>query len=126
MDLNKLDCLSFLIASVCHDLGHDGYNNTYHVNSISKRAIDSNDGPVQEIFHSAELFRLLSKDKFNFCLNFTRNEFVLFRKRVIGLILATDMASHASHLSSLNAIISENEIKNGSNVNKLITEVDEN
>jgi len=46
LNLNNLDCLSFLIAGVCHDLGHDGYNNTYHVNAVSKRAIDSNDGAV--------------------------------------------------------------------------------
>ena len=113
LDLNKLDCLAFLIAGICHDLGHDGLTNTYHVNSISKRAIDSNDGPVQEVFHAAEVFRILYDDHYNFCINFEREEFILFRKRVIGLILATDMASHASHLSSLNSIINENQIKNG-------------
>ena len=59
------------------------------------------------------MFRILSNDKYNFCSNFKREEFVLFRKRVIGFILATDMANHASHLSSLNSIINENEIKNG-------------
>jgi len=97
-----------LIAAVCHDLGHDGYNNTYHVNAITSRAIDSNDGAVQEFFHAAELFRILSEDKYNFALNLSREEFVVFRKRAIGLILATDMANHASHLNSLNATISEN------------------
>ena len=43
LDLNKLDCLSVLIGAVCHDLGHDGYTNSYHVNKITDRAIDSND-----------------------------------------------------------------------------------
>jgi hypothetical protein len=31
-----------------------------------------------------------------------RDEFKLFRKRVIGLILATDMAKHAADLSAIN------------------------
>ena len=44
--LNRLDCLSFIIASASHDLGHDGFNNGYHVNAMTCRAIDSNDGAV--------------------------------------------------------------------------------
>lgn len=41
--LNKLDCLSMIVGAACHDLGHDGFTNGYHVNTISTRAIDSND-----------------------------------------------------------------------------------
>lgn len=41
--LNGLDLLSILIGCVCHDFGHDGLNNAYHVNKISKRAIRYND-----------------------------------------------------------------------------------
>ena len=46
LHLNKLDTLSTLLAAACHDLGHDGYTNGYHVNRITKRAIDSNDVAV--------------------------------------------------------------------------------
>jgi hypothetical protein len=46
-----------MTAALCHDLGHDGFTNSYHVNAITKRAIDSNDQAVQESFHAAELFR---------------------------------------------------------------------
>lgn len=59
LNLNMLDCLSFLTAAICHDLGHDGFTNSYHVNAVTQRAIDSNDVSVQEHFHSAELFRIL-------------------------------------------------------------------
>ena len=44
--LNKLDILSTLLAAVCHDLGHDGFTNGYHVNRLTKRAIDCNDVAV--------------------------------------------------------------------------------
>lgn len=54
------------MAGVCHDLGHDGYTNSYHVNAVTKRAIDCNDVAVQESFHASEMFRLLSLDQFNF------------------------------------------------------------
>jgi hypothetical protein len=46
LKLSKLDCLSMIIASMCHDLGHDGFTNSYHVNAITERAIDSNDVSV--------------------------------------------------------------------------------
>ena len=38
LHLDKLDCLSMLIGAVCHDLGHDGFNNSYHMNAILLRA----------------------------------------------------------------------------------------
>jgi len=72
LNLNKLDCLSFIIAAVCHDLGHDGYNNSYHVNATTQRAIDSNDVSVQETFHASELFRILSNESCNFTDQFSK------------------------------------------------------
>jgi hypothetical protein len=46
LELGMIDVLSFLLAAVCHDLGHDGYTNSYHVNAITIRAINSNDVSV--------------------------------------------------------------------------------
>lgn len=60
LKLNKLDCLSMIMASVSHDLGHDGFTNSYHVNAMTSRAIDTNDGAVQEFFHVAEMFRIMN------------------------------------------------------------------
>lgn len=85
-----------IIASMCHDLGHDGFTNSYHVNAITERAINSNDTSVQESFHAAELFRILNQGQFNFLEGLSRQEFKVFRKRVTGLILSTDMAQHAA------------------------------
>jgi len=60
---------------------------------------------VQESFHSAELFRILSQDKYNFLKELSKEEFKIFRKRVIGLILGTDMAKHFDELSKLKSIL---------------------
>lgn len=43
LELEKIDVLAFLIAGMCHDLGHDGFTNGYHVNTLSERAIRYND-----------------------------------------------------------------------------------
>lgn len=55
-ELDDLDCVSLLIAGVCHDYAHDGYNNAFHVNAITPRAIRYNDASVQENYHAAESF----------------------------------------------------------------------
>jgi len=117
LKLNLLDCMSLIISAACHDLGHDGFTNSYHVNAITNRAIDSNDVSVQESFHVAELFRILQQDQSNFAVNMSREEFKIFRKRTIGLILATDMARHAADLSSLNSMISEKNINGDGEIN---------
>jgi len=59
-DLNDLDVFSALVAAACHDFGHDGYTNQYHVNTISDRAIMCNDVAVQENYHAAEAFKILN------------------------------------------------------------------
>lgn len=46
LKLNKLDLLAFVTAGICHDVGHDGFNNAFHINAVSQRAIDSNDVSV--------------------------------------------------------------------------------
>jgi hypothetical protein len=42
-ELDHIDIMAFLIGAMCHDLGHDGYTNAYHVNTFSDRAIRYND-----------------------------------------------------------------------------------
>jgi 3',5'-cyclic-nucleotide phosphodiesterase len=42
-ELSDLDLVSVVAAAVCHDYGHDGFTNAYHVNSISQRAITYSD-----------------------------------------------------------------------------------
>ena len=92
--LNELDILSILTSAVCHDFGHDGFNNAYHVNAMSERAIRYNDQSVQENFHVAESFAILRQKQFNFLARFSNDEVRTFRKRMMGMILATDMARH--------------------------------
>lgn len=111
------------MAAVCHDLGHDGYTNSYHVNAITRRAIDSNDVAVQETFHASEFFRIMDNTDVNFLEELSRTQYKVFRKRVMGLILATDMARHVADMSAFNAILDEHDIKAGKNLEKLI-EVD--
>ena len=118
--LSELDLLSVIVSAVCHDYGHDGFNNAYHVNSISERAIRYSDQSVQENFHIAESFLILNNPTYNFMTDFSRDDFKTFRKRMIGIILATDMARHVSDLASFKSLIEQKGIKNGVNQSNII------
>ena len=42
-DLDWVDTLGLVVGGLCHDFGHDGYNNAFHVNALTDRAIRYND-----------------------------------------------------------------------------------
>ena len=115
-----MDLVSVVSAAVCHDFGHDGFTNAYHVNSISDRAITYSDQSVQENYHVSESFKILNQDQYNYLSTLSRNEYKTFRKRFIGIILATDMARHVADLARFKSIVEKNEIKQGENAKNLI------
>jgi hypothetical protein len=118
--LNELDILSAVIASVCHDYDHDGLNNAYHVNAISSRAVRYSDKAVQENYHVAESFAILNTPEYNFMKKYSRDDFKTFRKRMIGIILATDMARHVADLASFKNLLDAKQVKGGVNAEKLV------
>jgi len=118
--LSKIDILSFLVAGACHDFAHDGFNNAFHVNAMTERAIRYNDTSVQEAFHVAESFAIMQREDCNFLEKLTTDEFKVFRKRMIGCILATDMAKHAADLSALKGLVESHGIKGGENAEMII------
>ena len=121
-----MDLLSVVIASVCHDFAHDGLTNAYHVNRVSDRALAHNDQSVQENFHVAQSFKLLSQFEFNFMTAFTREEYLHFRKRMVGIILATDMSRHNKDHSTFKELLATKDITKGNeNIFNIIDKTDE-
>ena len=45
-ELTNMDSLACIIAGACHDFGHDGLTNAFHVTTFSERAIRYNDESV--------------------------------------------------------------------------------
>lgn len=62
----------------------------------------------------------MNEKKFNFLSEFSRDEFKTFRKRCVGMILATDMARHVTDLSSFKSLLEQRNIKNGENAKSII------
>ena len=68
--LNYLDLVSIITAAVCHDYNHDGFNNSYHVNFMTDRALRYHDKAVQENWHASESMKLLLQPENNFVESF--------------------------------------------------------
>eukprot|EP00929_Paragymnodinium_shiwhaense_P022474 TRINITY_DN14354_c0_g2_i1.p1 TRINITY_DN14354_c0_g2~~TRINITY_DN14354_c0_g2_i1.p1 ORF type:complete len:748 (-),score=170.25 TRINITY_DN14354_c0_g2_i1:30-2273(-) len=98
---DPLDQTSLILAAMCHDVGHDGRNNMFHVNAQDELAVMYNDRSVLENFHCATAFRLFMHDESaNFMMDFPRDQFKLFRVQIVDMILCTDMSLHFSKLTT--------------------------
>ena len=113
---NMLDILSILIAALGHDVGHPGYTNTFQINSNSDMALTYNDISCLENFHAAKLFKLERIPENNIFDKLSVMDYKTIRKRMIGMILATDMANHGKVMSVI-----KGRIGNANNNNNDIT-----
>ncbi|XP_012590418.1 PREDICTED: high affinity cGMP-specific 3',5'-cyclic phosphodiesterase 9A, partial [Condylura cristata] len=93
--LSQMDILALMTASICHDLDHPGYNNTYQVNARTELAVRYNDISPLENHHCAVAFRILARPECDIFANLPAEGFRQIRQAMITLILATDMARHA-------------------------------
>ena len=59
VELTYLEGASLIIAAMCHDVEHDGFNNSYHVNAGTERSMRYHDQAVQENWHAAVAVRLM-------------------------------------------------------------------
>ncbi|CAF2531099.1 unnamed protein product [Rotaria sp. Silwood2] len=92
----QLEITALLFAAVIHDFEHPGLNNNYLVKTKSDLALIYNDFSVLENHHSSSVFKLLRDKRLNIWSNMSPDEYRIFRSLVISLVLATDMANHAS------------------------------
>ena len=75
---------------------------------------------MQENFHISESFMILNDERYNFLSAYSRDDFKTFRKRVIGIILATDMARHVSDLANFTSLLEQKGISVGKNQENII------
>ena len=118
--LNYLDILSLGLASIAHDLSHPGYSNDYLIRSSNNLAINYNDIHVLENFHISEMYHILQNNQdnnTNIFSNLQIEDYRFVRKRIIDLILATDMQNHAKICSLMKNFEYKNEKENNHNQN---------
>jgi len=110
--LDDEEILILLVAAICHDLDHPGYNNMYQVNAKTDLALRYNDISPLENHHCAIAFRILENPECNILKNLSSDTFKYVREGIIQCILATDMARHSEILNTFKYVIPEFDIKN--------------
>ena len=107
-----LDILSMVISAIGHDVGHNGKNNNFHINSRSVYAMTYHDKSCLENFHIYLIFNILKKEENNILIVHKPEDFKIIRKRVIESILATDMSVHSKVLTNVKTkLFNWNEMK---------------
>merc|ERR1712196_438918 len=98
---NALERLMVLMASAIHDVGHEGRNNNFYMQTMHALAIRYNSESVLENMHAATAFEIML-DKKNDCnwweLLKTSKEYM--RKGLIRMVLATDPVKTRSTCST--------------------------
>jgi len=92
--MDPLVCFALLVSAFVHDVDHGGRTNSYEINSRSRLAKIYNDQSVLEHHHCSTAFFILDSPGCDFLSRLSFDRRALFRKAVIGNILATDMAVH--------------------------------
>jgi len=105
-----------LVAAICHDVDHDGYNNRFHVNAGSELAVRYNDNAVLENHHASLGWQKVKEH--HLLKEMSKQDIVEFRRTFVSCILGTDMVQHEAHmvhlreLSRLSKIIKAQEEAN--------------
>lgn len=97
--VTHLDILALLVAALCHDLDHPGFNNVYQVNAQTELAVKYNDVSVLENHHASLTFRVLHNKDCDIFEHLNDDQKKEIRRTIISLVLATDMSSHFEHVS---------------------------
>ena len=98
---SDLDLSAILISALLHDIGHPGLNNSYQINKQTKLSLRYNDKSVLENHHCSLGFKILNEENSNLLSNLSKEEYKLFRKRCIEMILSTDMTQHSNVISAV-------------------------
>lgn len=101
----ELFCL--LTATLCHDMDHPGYSNSYLINARTKLALRYNDKSPLENHHASMCFQVMSKPECNILVNMSNDMYRYLRSTIVKVILATDMVDHAVYVSDWKKINSE-------------------
>ena len=90
----ELEIFTLITAALAHDVGHPGVNNAFLVLTQDKLAKTYNDHSVLENMHASTLFAILKGKQCCITSALTPDDYQVFRKLAISLILATDLQRH--------------------------------
>ena len=96
-----IDTLSLFVATIIHDYRHPGVTNQFLVSTNDERALLFNDTRVLENFHCTSAFQFLRNEKNDILSSLSPQTKQIVRKKVIGLVLATNLVDQQEFLDEI-------------------------
>ncbi|KAF0719697.1 Aste57867_863 [Aphanomyces stellatus] len=94
-----------LIAAACHDVGHTGYSNNFHINTNDHLAIRYAYRSPLENMHCAVAFEMLHTKECDILATLSDVEKIEVRNLIIDMVLATDNKNHSIYLGKLDRVL---------------------
>ena len=107
-ELTRFELLAMLVSAICHDAGHDGFNNIYNVKAETPLGILFKDQSVMETHHCSVAISILSRDECNLFHTLSDDQIKKMWTTIITLILATDMAHHFKLVKTASEVLDTN------------------
>ena len=104
-----LEIFALLLSAVCHDAGHDGFNNLYNEKTETPLGILFKNQSVMETHHCTVAINKLTQDDTNLLHSLSTPDNRKMWNWIIKLILATDMAHHFKMVKETGAMLDENK-----------------
>lgn len=95
---------SLLMASLCHDLGHEGKTNIFLVETRHELALCYNDRSPLENMHASNMFKICNDEESNVFKNLGKEEYKKARKVCVSTILHTDNCHHFEMVKTVREI----------------------
>jgi hypothetical protein len=112
---SALDKFCLLLSAAMHDYKHKGVTNNFLVKIHDDLAIKYSDESVLERYHCYQTFDLLRNENFQIFASFSEEEYVHCRRKIIQLILATDLKLSFEIIGSFD--VARHKMVEGKNVN---------
>lgn len=119
--LTEIEILALIVATLGHDVGHQALTNRYLVATRDQLAITYNDASVLENMHASFTFAIMHEETKNIFKSLDSEKWILARKVVIKMILATDMSRHFELLGQFSAGHASAQTTNLSRLEERIT-----
>jgi len=104
---DPMDYMVAIVSAIIHDMGHDGRNNAFHVNSQDSLALTYNDKSVLENYHLSLAFKLMvGYEPTNMLDGLSKEQVTVVRKEVIDMVLGTDMSQHFNSVGDFTDLVS--------------------
>ena len=120
-NFSKLELFALLVASLCHDVGHNGRSNVNNEKAQTPLSILYKDQPVIQTFHCSATISLLSTPSCNILSNLDSGLLKEFWSLVFELILSTDETQHFKIIEEIQIKLNQsNQFDLNISSNKLI------